>query len=137
MAHPTHTYVTTGTFAVSLTASNALDADTLTRPGYVTVMEPQAPEAHFSAEPTSGIAPLTVTFADLSLNDPTGWAWDFGDGGTSAEQYPEYTYYASGTFTVTLTVSNSVGTDTLTVPGYITVIEGERIYLPLVLRNAP
>jgi PKD repeat protein len=134
--HPTHTYVTTGTFAVSLTASNALDADTLTRPSYVTVLAPQAPEAYFRAEPTSGLAPLTVTFTDESLHAPTGWAWDFGDGGTSTERHPTYTYYTTGTFTVTLAVSNTLGSDTLTLPGYITVREGQRIYLPVVVRNA-
>jgi PKD repeat protein len=134
--HPTHTYVTTGTFAVGLTASNALDADTLIRPGYVIVLEPQVPEAGFSAEPTSGIAPLTVTFSDESTFGPTSWAWEFGDGGSSKEQHPQHTYYTPGTFAVTLTVSNTVGTDTLTLPSYITVREGERIYLPLVMRSA-
>jgi PKD repeat protein len=110
--------------------------DTLIRPGCVTVAAPQAPEAEFSADPTSGIAPHTVTFSDESAFGPTSWAWEFGDGGTSTEQHPQHTYYTSGTFTVTLTVSNTVGTDTLTLPGYNTVREGERIYLPLVMRHS-
>ncbi|MBN1167590.1 MAG: PKD domain-containing protein, partial [Methanospirillaceae archaeon] len=38
--------------------------------------------ADFSGTPTSGTAPLTVQFTDLSTGGPTMWAWDFGDGGT-------------------------------------------------------
>ncbi|NIQ09984.1 MAG: PKD domain-containing protein, partial [Gammaproteobacteria bacterium] len=45
----------------------------------------QPPTADFAASPTSGTAPLTVNFTDLSSGSPTSWSWDFGDGGTSAE----------------------------------------------------
>ena len=78
-----------------------------------------------------------MAFTDQSSNNPTSWAWDFGDGGSSTVQDPEYTYQTGGTFTVTLTVSNDIGSDTLIQPNLITVQEAERIYLPLVVRNAP
>lgn len=35
--------------------------------------------ADFIADPTSGVAPLTVTFTDTSTGSPTDWAWYFGD----------------------------------------------------------
>ncbi len=38
-----------------------------------------APIANFTANVTSGTAPFTVLFNDLSTNNPTGWAWYFGD----------------------------------------------------------
>jgi PKD repeat protein len=68
------------------------------------------PVAAFSASPTSGKEPITVRFTDLSTRDPKSWKWDFGDGTTSTLQNPEHTFSA-GTFTVTLTVKNTGGSD--------------------------
>jgi PKD repeat protein len=94
------------------------------------------PVANFLASPLSGTAPLTVTFTDLSSGVPTSWAWDFGDGGSSTEQHPSHTYVQTGTFTVTLTVSNTVGSDTMVDENCVTVSEaGQDIYLPLIFKN--
>jgi len=82
---------------------------------------PVAPTASFSAAPTSGAAPLGVQFTDTSSGSPTSWAWDFGDGATSSAQNPSHTYTAAGAYTVTLTASNSVGSDTATRTGLISV----------------
>jgi PKD repeat protein len=57
---------------------------------------------------------LTANFTDTST-DPNGasdivsWNWDFGDGNTSTEQNPSHTYAAEGTYTVSLTVTDSGG----------------------------
>jgi PKD repeat protein len=69
-----------------------------------------APTASFTASPTSGVAPLQVTFTDTSPNNPTGWSWTFGDGGASTAQNPVHTFNDPGTYTVTLTTTNSNGT---------------------------
>ena len=82
---------------------------------------PSAPVAQFSGTPTSGSAPLTVAFNDSSTGSPTSWSWSFGDGGTSTAQNPSHTYSAAGTYTVSLTVANSAGSNTLTRTGYISV----------------
>ncbi|WP_062265737.1 DUF3344 domain-containing protein [Methanoculleus bourgensis] len=79
-----------------------------------------APVAAFKAEPISGDAPLTVAFTDESTGAAT-WSWDFGDNTTSAEQNPSHTYEAPGTYTVTLTVANTAGSDSATAT--ITVTE--------------
>jgi hypothetical protein len=56
-------------------------------------------------------AGLTVTFNDTSTGSPTSWLWDFGDGTpTSSQQNPVHTYSAAGTYVVTLTARNSIGT---------------------------
>ncbi|MDQ3177296.1 MAG: PKD domain-containing protein, partial [Actinomycetota bacterium] len=75
-----------------------------------------APVAKFSQSVGAG---LVVTFADASTDandDISGWSWSFGDGSTpSVEQNPVHTYTAKGTYTLTLTVTDSTGnTDTVT-----------------------
>ena len=80
-----------------------------------------APEADFTADPTSGRNPLTVNFSDQSTGNVTSRSWSFGDGDTSTEQNPSHTYSKPGTYTVSLTVSGPGGSDTETKPDYITV----------------
>ena len=52
---------------------------------------------------------LTVTFTDISSDidgEITAWSWVFGDGGTSTIKNPTHTYSASGTYDVSLTVTD-------------------------------
>jgi PKD repeat protein len=68
---------------------------------------PPPPAAGFMATPTSGTAPLDVTFADTSTGGPTSWTWDFGDNSSafSGQTPPVHTYGTAGSYTVTLTVT--------------------------------
>lgn len=79
------------------------------------------PVADFTAQPTSGERPLTVTFTDTSTGDPSSWAWEFGDGGTSAEQSPTHVYEEPGTYRVILTATNGEGSDDVVKPDLVTV----------------
>ncbi|MCP4572829.1 MAG: PKD domain-containing protein [bacterium] len=72
------------------------------------------PMAAFQADTPTGQVPLAVTFTDDSTGEPTAWAWDFGDGGTSTAQNPSHTYTVAGDFTVALTATNAGGSDTET-----------------------
>lgn len=84
------------------------------------------PTAAFSAMPHSGTVPLTVQFTDQSTagSEPiTAWSWTFGDGRSSTAQHPSHEYATAGTFTVTLRVTTSVGTDVATQNNLITVEE--------------
>ena len=56
---------------------------------------------------------LYVRFTDESTGNPTSWDWTFGDGGTSTDQNPDHCYPGTGTPTVTLTVTNDIGTDSV------------------------
>lgn len=60
--------------------------------------------SNFSASPTSGPAPLTVSFTDLSSSGTDIWNWDFKDDGSaiSTEQNPTYTYTVPGVYSVRL-----------------------------------
>jgi hypothetical protein len=52
-----------------------------------------------------------VQFTDTSTGSPTAWSWSFGDGGTSTSQNPTHTYSAAGSYAVSLTVSNTHGSN--------------------------
>ncbi|MDI6719117.1 MAG: DUF6345 domain-containing protein, partial [Methanomicrobiales archaeon] len=82
---------------------------------------PSAPVANFYGSPTSGMAPLTVSFVDTSSNSPTTWLWDFGDDETATDKNVSHQYTSPGTYTVNLTVTNAGGNDTETKVEYITV----------------
>ena len=77
------------------------------------------PRAWFSSDVDIGMYLTTIQFADNSLNSPTSWTWDFGDGGTSTNQNPSHQYINPGDYGVTLTVTNDYGTDTITIPNMI------------------
>jgi PKD repeat protein len=70
---------------------------------------PVAPVAEFYGSPTSGGVPLEVQFTDQSTGAIDSWLWNFGDGETSSEQNPSHTYNSTGYFTVSLTVTGTVG----------------------------
>jgi len=80
------------------------------------------PVAGFTCTPTSGMAPLHVTCTDSSQHLPASWSWTFENGTpTSFAQNAHHTFRNTGTFDVTLTVSNAEGlqADSLTRPAYI------------------
>ncbi len=75
---------------------------------------PVGPFAAFEAVPLSGTAPLTVMFTDKSTGTgPLTYAWDFNNDGITdnTTQNPSYTYGTAGVYTVNLTVTNSVGSN--------------------------
>jgi PKD repeat protein len=89
-------------------------------PTLVTSTPTGKPIALFSAIPLSGKPPLTVEFINLATNAET-YLWDFGDGSTSSLAKPTHTYTNLGKYAVTLTVTNSVGSDITKVESFITV----------------
>ena len=81
------------------------------------------PVADFTADVVTGPAPHTVNFTDLSRRGPTSWNWNFGDGQSATSRHPSHTYTTPGTYSVTLTVGNSMGSDTLTMTDYVVVTD--------------
>ncbi|MBN1480664.1 choice-of-anchor D domain-containing protein, partial [candidate division KSB1 bacterium] len=73
----------------------------------VGIYEP--PVGRFYATPTSGYPALSIKFEDDSEGFPTAWHWDFGDGATSTEQNPTHVYRRPGLYTVTLTITTTLG----------------------------
>ncbi|MCK6550482.1 PQQ-dependent sugar dehydrogenase [Myxococcota bacterium] len=72
------------------------------------------PTAAFTMNPSParGSAPLSVTFTDGSSDSDgqvVSWSWSFGDGGTSAQRSPTYTFQNAGVYTVRLTATDDSG----------------------------
>lgn len=114
--NPGHVYANTGSYNVQLiiTTQNGCQ-DSVIMP----VQVDEDPVAYFLLPGNCG---LNVTFTDSSyvpnnLGVISGWAWDFGDMGTSSAQNGSHTYGSANTWNVTLTVTDSRGcTDTYTQP---------------------
>lgn len=127
--NPIHVYEVPGTYTVKLTVRNSKGSTTATRDVIAEVPIPAPPIASFTVDATSGEAPLTVAFTDTSLKSPTSWLWDFGDGSTSDEQNPTHVYASPGVYTVTLTATNDLGTDTVTKPQFIAATENGKVII--------
>jgi PKD repeat protein len=71
------------------------------------------PTASFTATPTSGVAPLAVSFDGGASSDSDGsiasWAWAFGDGTSGSGATTSHSYTSTGTFNATLTVTDNHG----------------------------
>ncbi|AKB36589.1 hypothetical protein MSSAC_1999 [Methanosarcina siciliae C2J] len=82
------------------------------------------PTANFTASVTNGPAPLVVKFTDLSKNAIL-WNWDFDNDGIadSTEQNPVYAYRTQGNYTVNLTASNGLNTNSK----FVNITVGKRV----------
>ncbi len=110
--NPSHSYSTTGTYTVSLTASNAAGSHTATQTVVVSPLG-TVPTAAFTFAPAAPANGQTVLFTDASTGSPTTWQWNFGDGVKSTLQNPGHAYAATGTYTVSLKASNTTGVNTV------------------------
>lgn len=118
-ANPVHTYLTDGTYTVTMTASNSCGDVSVTQSVTIT----SAPTAGFSANVTTGCNPLTVQFSNQSSNNATSFQWSFPGGtpGSSTDENPTVTYNVPGSYTVTLTVANPAGSNSTTQTDFIVV----------------
>jgi len=110
-----------GNFSIVLNASNSAGYDISNQVTFINVT-PVAPVAGFSGTPVSGSKPLTVVFRDASNGVVTSYAWNFGDGNTSAIRNPSHIYSTVGNYTVNLTVTGPGGSGFENKPNYITVM---------------
>jgi len=121
--NPSHTYVSAGSYNVSLLATNSQGCDSLLiKTAFITVLP--LPTSSFTANNTHFCnAPVTATFTGQATgNGPYTYAWTFGDNGTAAGGTPTHNYLSNGTYTVSLTVTDVNGCqNTDTQPAYITV----------------
>lgn len=101
--HPSHTFQTPGIYnvmfvAMDTTVCYSFDTTYLT----IEVVAPPVLAAAGVPDPPNGCEPLDVQFINNSSDSGFLFAWDFGDGNTSASFAPTHTYALSGTFNVQL-----------------------------------
>ncbi len=120
---PIHTFNTSGVYEVRLEATNPCGTISTTQSITLT-SDATLPISSFSADTQSGCEPLTVHFTDMSTNNPVGRSWSFPGGtpASSSEANPTVTYNTPGTYSVSLSVSNSAGADFSTQANFITVL---------------
>jgi PKD repeat protein len=113
----THIYPSIGTYTVYLTVSNAVSTST-SADRTITVTPPPQLIADFTANTSSGTAPVAIQFTDTTVvGTPTMWKWSFGDDSwfnttQTSERNATHVYTTDGIYTVYLTVSNAVSTST-------------------------
>jgi cytochrome c len=121
-AHAHVTYADPGTYTATLEVSDGRGG--VYEDEFEIVVTGAAPRVEATATPTSGRAPLVVTFAGTAEDDQGGaltYQWDFGDGTTSAagpKPAASHTYTEPGTFRAVLTATDpdgNTGTDTVTI----------------------
>jgi PKD repeat protein len=116
------TTVPDGFHTVTARARDAAGNRTTSARVRVTVQNlPPPPVATFRATPTSGTAPLSVTFTDQSTGTITSRRWNFGDGHTSMARNPTHIYTTPATYTVRLSVTGPGGTRTSSRTDYIRI----------------
>src|SRR5438876_5393163 len=111
---PSHSYSTKGNYTATLVVTDNGGLSSPAASVAITVNAPnQAPVASAAATPTSGVAPLVVSFSSAGSSDSDGsivsYGWAFGDGITSTLQNPSHSYSSKGNYTATLVVTDNGG----------------------------
>lgn len=105
LQYPVYTYSAPGFYTVRLVVGNTNGCyDT----AWQTAGVWELPAVNFSADLACELSP--TTFTDLSAPNAdslVSWSWDFGDGSASNQQHPQHVFPAAGSYTVSLTVTNS------------------------------
>ncbi|MBN9155506.1 MAG: PKD domain-containing protein [Microbacterium sp.] len=123
---PTHAYAAGGTYTVSLTVTDSAGL-TATTTNTIVATAPHLPPTAVIGSNTLG---LTATFDGTSSTATAGstvssYAWDFGDGQTGTGAAPSHTYGAAGTYTVKLTVTDSLGSSSTPATAQVTVTHAD------------
>ena len=125
LQNPSHTYTLAGTYNVCLTIVDSCGSNLICQS--VTVLDSMGcpPPSSYFGYSANG---LSIMFADSSIvSGNATYSWDFGDGsGSATQQNPSYTYAASGTYNVCLTVTDSCGIATMCNAVTITLGTGKR-----------
>ncbi len=141
---PSHVYAAPGTYTVTLIAVDSASCNLADTASLTLTVITDSTEAAFGLTVADFCDSVVVSAANGSSGVSPSWAWDFGDGTTSALAEPTHTYTVPGTYTVTLVVADPLscnGGDTATAsvtvaPRAIAAVSGGSGCAPLTLSPA-
>jgi len=122
LQNPSHTYLALGTYHAQLTVWSSVGTN-VSQPVTIYIVNSAIPIADFSGAPTTGSAPLSTQFTDLSvaLGGINAWNWSFGDGTYANSQNPVHIYSSGGQYTVMLTATSGAFSNYTVKAGYINI----------------
>lgn len=118
-------YNNEGSFDVTLIVYDETSSDTIKKEDIVTVSSTLLPEIYFKASDTVFCSSAVVDFTDSTLYCPVTWLWEFSpntvsfENGTNKNSENPSVSFATGVYSVSLTITNSVGESTLTKSDYV------------------
>ncbi|MEL6804068.1 MAG: PKD domain-containing protein, partial [Bacteroidota bacterium] len=121
---PALAFDSVGSFDIGLIVGNSFGCeDSLTKPNFITL---SGPEVAFLPDSAVGCRGTSINFSDITNADTTivSWQWDFGDGNTATGPNPTHTYFQSGNYTVSLTITDANGCQqTLSRPNMVQIYQ--------------
>ncbi|MBA3469319.1 MAG: PKD domain-containing protein [Herpetosiphonaceae bacterium] len=131
-ANPTHTYAAPGSYTATVTATNTLGSATASTT--VLVAAPIAGLAASNDGPTA-LGSATALSASITGGSGVTYTWDFGDSTSGSGANPTHTYAVPGSYTATVTATNTLGSTTASTTVIVNPAEVElTIYLPIIVR---
>ncbi len=134
-ATPTHVYGAVGSYTATVTATNSAGSSSAST--QVEIVD--APISGLAASSSSPdvLGTTTQLTATLSSGSSVTYTWSFGDGTSGSGATPTHVYGAVGSYTATVTATNSVSSQSATVVVEITpTTTGHRLYIPLLLKSS-
>jgi len=126
--NPLHLYTTSGAYDVELQVTSNLGCEyNLIQ----SVLVQGSPVANFALPIGDVIANQAISYTDFSVGG-ISWSWTFGDGGTSVDQNPTYTYSSEGQYSVLQRVTNAFGCSDTALLVLTVLPEAEPYYPPVV-----
>jgi PKD repeat protein len=122
--NPSHAFLKAGFYTVTLNSVNSSGSKQASKT--VTVASVSMLSSSFNYSPALPSVGQTIQFTDMSAGAPTFWLWNFGDGVTSTYQSPGHSYVTAGSKIVTLTVTNSSGSNTTTKTITVAAVRADR-----------
>ncbi len=127
---PLHTYLAPGIYPVQLSVTDSSGKEVRSQEMMITVTSEDGLQVNIQQRTDNGSAPFTVPFTSTIVNGtgPYFYHWNFDDGSTSTSQEVNHTFADPGTYTVTLTVTDSSAR--VSISNELTVVVGEPRWAP-------